>query len=148
MNWLQALQFVLLATVLFAARKGDEPERLVAIVLFCAFVLDLVNHALFGDPAWYSINPGHIVLDTWAFASLLWVAVHANRGWTLWVSGAQVLVLLGHIGKTLDVTMARRAYWAMTQMPLVFQIVFLAIGTLAHIYRRQRIGHYHSWRLT
>jgi hypothetical protein len=146
MSWLVILRLGLFATMFFAARKGEEPERLVAIVLFATFVLDLCNHALFGDPSWYMINPGHLVIDGWAFISLLWIAVQANRGWTLWVSAAQLLVVLGHFAKLIDMTMARRAYFAMTQMPFAFQLVLLAVGTAAHVYRQQRIGRYHSWR--
>ncbi len=146
MSWLVILRLGLFATMFFAARKGDEPERLVAIVLFATFILDLANHALFGDPAWYMINPGHLVIDSWAFVSLLWIALQANRGWTLWVSAAQLLVVLGHCAKLIDVTMARRAYFAMTQMPFPLQLVMLALGTAAHVYRQQRIGRYNSWR--
>jgi hypothetical protein len=35
----------------------------------------------------------------------------------------------------------------MTQMPFLFQLVVLAIGTAAHVERQRRIGRYHSWRL-
>ena len=148
MVWLWLLRIVLIFTALFAARKGDEPERLVATVLVSTFLLDVVNHLLFGDPAWYTVNPGHLVIDTWAFVSLLWVALYANRGWPLWVSASQVLVVLGHFAKLWEVDMVRRAYWTMTQMPFLFQIVVLAIGTGAHMQRQRRIGRYHSWRLT
>jgi hypothetical protein len=148
MSWIVILRVWLFATMFFAARKGDEPERLVATVLMATFLLDLANHAMFGDPAWYAVNPGHLVIDTWAFISLLWIALQANRGWTLWVSASQVLVVLGHFAKLMDVTMARRAYYAMTQIPFVFQLAILAMGTLAHVYRQQRIGRYHAWRPT
>lgn len=137
----------MVATTLFAARKGGEPERLVAIVLLTTFLLDVVNHALFGDPAWFMVNPGHVVIDTWAFLTLLWVALYANRGWPLWVSASQVLVILAHIAKLSEVDMVRRAYWTMTQMPFVFQLAVLAIGTMAHVRRQRRIGRYHAWRL-
>ncbi|WP_295526712.1 hypothetical protein [Novosphingobium sp. Chol11] len=71
MSWIVILRVWLFATMFFAARKGDEPERLVATVLMATFVLDLANHALFDDPAWYVVNPGHLVIDLWAFGSLL-----------------------------------------------------------------------------
>lgn len=147
MIWLWILRIALIATVLFAARKGGEPERLVATVLLATFVLDVCNHLLFGDPAWYTVNPGHLVIDIWAFFPMLWVALYANRGWPLWVSASQVLVVLGHVAKLWEVDMVRRAYWTMTQMPFLFQLAVLAIGTGAHVERQRRIGRYHSWRL-
>lgn len=137
---------VLFATVLLAARKGDEPERMVAGVLVATFMLDVANHSLFGDPGWFAVNPGHVVIDGWAFVVLLWVALRANRGWPLWVSASQVLVVLGHAAKLWDLNVVRKAYWAMTQVPFVFQLTVLAIGTMAHAARRRRIGWYHPWR--
>lgn len=142
--WLPRI--VLFATVLFAARKGDEPERLVASILLATFALDVANHALFGDPAWFAVNPGHLVIDAWAFITLLWVALRANRGWPLWVTASQVLVVMGHIAKLWDMAMVRKAYWAMTQVPFTFQLLVLLVGTLAHEQRARRIGRYHSWR--
>jgi hypothetical protein len=140
-------RLLLMVVVLFAFRKGEEPERLVGVILLAAFLLDLGNHAVFGDPAWFAINPGHVVIDTWTFASLLWVALRANRGWPLWASAAQVIVIMAHIAKLWDPGIVRKAYWAMTQMPLILQLVILALGTLAHVARARRIGWYHSWRL-
>lgn len=139
-------RFVMFVTILFAARKGSEPERLVASILLATFGLDVVNHALFGDPAWFAVNPGHLVIDGWAFITLLWVALRANRGWPLWVTASQVIVVMGHIAKLWDVDIVLRAYWAMTQVPFTFQLVVLLIGTYAHQQRARRIGQYHSWR--
>lgn len=143
--WLPRI--LLFTTVLFAARKGDEPERLVAGILFATFSLDVGNHALFGDPQWYAVNPGHVVIDAWAFITLLWVALRANRGWPLWASASQVVVVLGHVSKFLDAGMVRKAYWATTQVPFLFQLVILALGTYAHVTRQRRLGRYHAWRL-
>ena len=143
--WL--MRIVLFGTVLFAARKGGEPERLVAAILFGTFALDIVNHAMFGFPDWYVINPGHLVIDCWAFITLMWVALRANRGWPLWVSASQVLVVLGHVAKVWNLAMVVQAYWAMTQMPFFLQLAVLAIGTWAHAMRTRRIGTYQGWRL-
>lgn len=142
--WLPRI--ALAAACLYAARKGGEPERMVASVLLATFLLDIVNHAMFGDPGWFAVNPGHVVIDTWASCVLLWVALRANRGWPLLVSASQMLVEVGHLAKAWDVTVVRKAYWAMTQLPFVFQLAVLAAGTLAHVERQRRVGRYHSWR--
>lgn len=140
-------RIALLIVVLFAARRGGEPERLVAAVLFATFALDVANHTWFGRPDWFAVNPGHLVIDGWAFVTLLWVALYANRGWPLWVSSSQVIVVLGHVAKAWELDMVRRAYWAMTQIPFVFQLLVLGLGTAMHVARQRRIGVYHAWRL-
>lgn len=133
--------------LLFALRRGEQPERLVAVLLVTGVLVDRLNHALFGEPAWFTINPGHLVIDFWSFVALLWVALRANRGWPLWVCALQVIVLLGHIAKLWDLNVVRRAYWVMTQLPLFLQMLAVVIGTRAHTRRARRIGWYHSWRL-
>lgn len=140
---------ILLAfAVVFAARKGGEPEQSVAAILLATFALDVANHAIFGDPAWFAVNPGHLVIDLWAFIILLWVAVRANRAWPLAVSAAQALVVLGHVAKLWELAMVRKAYWVMTQVPFSLQLLVLIFGTAAHMQRSRRLGDYHGWRLT
>ncbi|WP_408590805.1 hypothetical protein [Novosphingobium sp.] len=143
--WLSRI--LLLVSVLLAVRKGDEPERLVAGILFATFALDAGNHAAFGNVEWFSVNPGHAVIDIWAFVTLLWVALRANRGWPLLACAAQGVVLTGHLAKFIDGQMVRKAYWTITQLPFLLQVLALALGTVAHIQRRQRAGRYHAWRL-
>ncbi|MGV3511260.1 MAG: hypothetical protein ACO1OX_04565 [Novosphingobium sp.] len=135
------------ATVLFALRKGGEPERLVATILLATVLLDLLNHAAFGMPAFFSVDPGHLVIDGWAMIALLWVALRANRGWPMWACSAQIIVVLAHMSKLIDLSLVRYGYFVMTQMPILIQAVALLAGTIAHFRREERIGRYHAWRL-
>lgn len=141
------LRLIIAAIVVFVFRKGGEPEKLVAIVLVTTTGLDLANHAMFGDPVFFAVNPGHIVIDTWAMIALLWIALRANRGWPLWVSAAQIIVVLGHVSKIIDLSLVRYGYFAMIQMPMNIQVCALLLGTLAHVRREEQIGRYHAWRL-
>jgi len=142
--WLTRL-LLSLATV-FAARKGDEPERLVAIIFVAMIAFDFVNHLIFGDPTWFEVNPGHFVIDSWALLTLTWVALKANRGWPLWISALQLIAVMAHFAKLLEIDEARRSYWLMTQLPYIIEICTLLIGTFAHVLRLRRIGHYAAWR--
>lgn len=132
---------------LFALRKGEEPERLVVAILVSASLLDVANHALFGDPAFYAVNPGHLVIDTWAMLSMLWIALRANRGWPMWACAAQIIVLLGHVSKLIELSAVRYGYFAMMQLPISIQAGAILAGTIAHDRRVERIGRYHAWRL-
>jgi hypothetical protein len=142
--WLTRL--LLCLAIPFAARKGDEPERLVAVTIVVMTVLDIANHLLFGDPTWFEVNPGHFVIDTWALLTMIWVALKANRGWPLWISATQLIVVMAHIAKLMEIDEARRSYWIMTEVPYLAQIATLFIGTWAHVARQRRIGTYAAWR--
>jgi hypothetical protein len=140
-------RLLLCLSFLFATRKGDEPERLVAIILFAMCGFDIANHLFFGDPTWFEVNPGHFVIDVWALLTITWVALRANRGWPLWLSATQLIVVMAHFAKLLEIDEARRSYWIMTQVPPVMELGGLMIGTWAHMLRQQRIGRYAPWRL-
>ena len=141
------LRLMAVAIVFASLRKGGEPEKLVAAVLIATAGLDMVNHAMFGDPVFFAVNPGHLVIDIWAMTALLWVALRANRGWPLWVSAAQIIVVLGHMSKIIDLSLVRFGYFAMTQLPISIQVCALLLGTVAHVRREERVGRYHAWRL-
>jgi hypothetical protein len=142
--WLTRL--LLCLAMLFVARKGDEPERLVAITILAMTLLDIANHLLFGDPTWFEVNPGHFVIDTWALLTMTWVALKANRGWPLWITATQLIVVIAHLAKLMEIDEARRSYWLMTEVPYLAQIATLVIGTSAHAARQRRIGKYAAWR--
>lgn len=140
---------ILSAAVLFLAfHKGEEPERLVAGILLTATIADFINHALFGDPAFFALNPGHLVIDSWTMIALLWVALRANRGWPMWACAAQLILMVAHVAKLTELSLVRFGYFAMTQLPVIIQTVALLTGTIAHIRRTERLGRYHAWRLT
>lgn len=143
--WL--FRLAIAAVLAFTFRKGGEPERLVAAVLAATTLLDVANHAMFGEPVFFAVNPGHVVIDAWAMIALLWIALRANRGWPMLVSAAQIIVVLGHVSKIIELSLVRYGYFAMTQMPLNIQITALLLGTVAHSRREELIGRYHSWRL-
>ncbi len=145
MIWLYRIAIA--AIFLFALRKGEEPERLVVAIIVGAAVLDGANHAMFGDPVFFSVNPGHLVIDTWAMLSMLWIALKANRGWPMWACSAQIIVVLGHVSKLIDLSVVRYGYFAMMQLPISIQAGAILAGTYAHVRRVERIGHYHAWRL-
>ena len=137
---------VILATVALALRKGDEPEQLTALVMMTALFADWINHRLLGTPNYFTINPGHFVLDGWMLIVLVWIALYANRGWPLWIGALQLIAVAGHMAKLFDVSAIRRGYWAMVAVPGYVQLVVLWIGLAAHIRRVERIGRYAAWR--
>lgn len=141
------LRLAIAAITFFAFRKGGEPEKFVAAVFLGSTAIDLCNHAMFGDPVYYLVNPGHLVIDAWAMIALMWIALRANRGWPMWVCAAQIIVVLGHVSKIVELSLVRNGYFAMTEVPFVIQVVALLIGTVAHLRRQERIGNYNGWRI-
>lgn len=130
----------------YAMRRGEQPERSVALLLLGTSVIDFFYHVLIGPPQFETVDPFHLVIDTVVLVGLLRIALHANRGWPLWACAAQLIVMVGHLAKLFEVRDTFRGYWAMTQVPFLLQLTVLLGGTAAHVARRRMIGRYPSWR--
>lgn len=136
----------LVVVLALALRRGEQPERFTAAVLVAGYIVDMIYHLICGNPLFDVVDPMHFAIDATTLIGLMWIALQANRGWTLWVASAQLIVMLGHLGKIFELREVYRAYWAMTQVPILLQLAFLLAGTLAHIARTRRVGPYASWR--
>ena len=131
----------------YAAHRGDEPERLAALLLITSVLAYSASRMLFGPPGFYAVYPGGLVIDLWLLVTLVWIGVRANRGWPLFVGALQIVIMLGHLAKLADAAAARRAYWSMTHLPFLLQMIVVFLGCVAHSRRSRRIGWYHPWRL-
>lgn len=78
-----------------------------------------------------------LLVDLATFGGFAFVAVQSTRFWPLWVAGLQLTTSLGHLLKTIDVTLLPTVYAA----ALIFWsypiLLILAIGTWRAHRRRQ-----------
>ena len=143
--WLEAA--LVAGLVLASWRWGRGPERTLALVLAWFMVADPVNHALFSKPAELSsLDAGHVVIDGVAFVVAIFVALYANRMYTLWFAAFQSMAMLAHLARELTRGVAPLAYAMMYIGPFFFQIIVLMLGLWFHHRRERRFGPYRSWR--
>lgn len=123
--------------IILALRWGEWPERAAFLVLLGAHLLDRYYHWAIGGLGAYSrLDPGHLVIDLFMLAGLLAIALRADRQWTLWVAGAQVVALLAHPVRMLSGDLAAIAYAIMIRAPSWFQIAMAFVGIAAVNMRR------------
>ena len=128
---------------------GGGPERAVAVTWLLVFELgSRILPPLVGEG--YQFDS----VDTWLgtadlLAGSLWVliALYANRNYTLWIAGLQLLAMTSHLAKGLVETISPIAYAVMAVTPSWFQLAFLAIGVVRHVQRKRRYGSYRDWRV-
>ena len=150
LSWLLSnsadLQFtVLLLVVAWAFLRGAAPEWLCAIILLCLACLDWPYHLVFGEAKWGSLDLGHTLLDLGASLALVFVALHANRLYPLWLASFQISSLLSHFARVMIEPMGGGAYAVLTIFPSYFEIAILFIGTQHHRRRHSIYGRYRSW---
>jgi hypothetical protein len=131
----------------FAYRRGGRPERLAVAIISAWILIDLVYHWWFGSSSFDAVDPFHVVLDGAELVAIVTLAVRANRLWPLWAAAAQLMYVSSHLVALIEPGGMRRAYWAMTQVPLYIQLIALVLGAAAHARRKRRVGPYRSWRV-
>lgn len=141
-------QFVAYALLfLWSLVRGAAPERILASTLFTMLVVDKLHHfALGGSFLVRHTNVGHVAIDIGVMACTFVVALHANRVYALWIAGAQIVALFGHLYRFALEEINTFAYDMMAVTPSYIQLVAMTLGLAFHMSRRRKLGSYRSWR--
>ncbi|WP_160613001.1 hypothetical protein [Pontixanthobacter aestiaquae] len=130
-----------------AIRFGREPEKLSA----GAFVWLLVSSSVYRwlsdqQASLQSLDIGFFLIDVSVAAIMIVIALRANRMYTLWLAGFQIIATFAHLARGLTDAISPIAYAIMYIAPSYFQIIILAFGIWFHHKRVKRHGSYRSWR--
>ncbi len=137
---------VLFVIMGFALLRGGRPERFAIIGLALPLGLDPIYHQLFGYREFVAFDLGHALFDSCVMVGFGWLAIRANRMWTLLIAALQVPTLVAHSIAAFELPGIRGAYWAMTEVPFYVQLFIVSCGLIAHTLRERRIGRYPDWR--
>lgn len=136
---------VTLLVVVFAATRGDWPERLCAAIIAGESLVDLVLHLTIGPRTFRMFDASRFLIDVACALGFIAVAMRANRVYPLAIAAAQLVAVIGSLAVVLSDDGWSQAFWAMTQLPLLLQWLLLVGGTIAHRQRLARIGPYNCW---
>jgi len=143
--WLQYVVLVLLFAL--ALWRGAAPEKWCAGLLFAMLPEEwLYLFMVSGNQTFRTVDIGHTLIDAFTFAGLFYVALHANRVYPLWLGGAQLISLMGHLSRLAMVQIDPIAYAIMSRIPSYIEIVAMSLGLAFHVHRRRKRGNYPSWR--
>lgn len=129
---------------------GGAPERIVAATWLILFELAGFLYAQFFDAEGYQLlGVDWFLASTDFLVLLIWMAValYANRNYTLWVAGMQVLAMTAHLARGLSEAISPIAYVFLIVAPGWFQLIFLGVGVTRHILRKRKYGEYRDWRI-
>lgn len=138
------LTLLFLATF-YALRKGGGPERAMALILLTMLVVDQILHLVI--PARFTeLDAGHLAIDLMAAAATLALALVAHRFWPLAAAALQILPLLAHSSRALDISVHPIAYLTMQVFASWLLPPLLLLGTWRHRRRMETYGSDRSWR--
>lgn len=144
------------ATILLALAcflRGGGPERYAATILLAMQAVDRIYHfiATGGRSIWIvsdytTIDLGHLLIDAVSMVCFAILALRANRVYTLWIGGLQLVMVLSHFGRELAATIHPLAYAISSYTPFYLQTTILLIGLMLHVRRMREWGSYRDWR--
>ncbi|WP_209348506.1 hypothetical protein [Pontixanthobacter sp. CEM42] len=136
-----------IALVLAALRYGAGPERWASYtILWMAVSTRLYFWLVGGSASLQTTDTVFFLIDLSVGAMLIWIALRANRMYTLWLAGFQILAILAHLARGVADGISPIAYAVMMVGPSYFQTIILAFGIWFHHRRVKRHGNYRSWR--
>ncbi len=138
---------LLTSAFLWSLLKGKGPEIASATALVAMFVVSILYWLIIGDQdRLNTVDLGTLIIDLLTAAALIVIALRANRMYTLWLAGFQIIATFAHLARGLSDAISPLAYAIMYIGPSYFQIIILGFGIWAHQRRVSRHGTYRSWR--
>lgn len=139
-----AFNLLLLCAILYALARGGAPERLAAIVIAAGVGLTILFAGAW-EHRFAHVEYGILLADALVLAGLLAIALRAERFWPLWMSGAQLLMVVLHLPILLNPDVKAQAYHHL-QAGLSWLIVgMLIVATWRHRQRIRHAGTDRSW---
>lgn len=141
--WLTWL--VLIALLGLAMKRGGQPERIAAAAYVATALIWMIARPIFGSLDFTNFDPVGFAIDLVVFVVLMRVALRANRWWPLCASALQLIVLIAHGIKLLQIEGMAGVYWGMTTLPVYVQFGVLLAGIQNHAKRIKSLGRYPDW---
>ena len=139
---------VVIALCVTAFVWGGGPERAaIATWCICFELAPFVYIDLLDLPVLLSgFSPFHATKEI--CAGLLWMAValYANRNYTLWIAGVQLLAIGANVAQLMTDAISPIGFLFLIILPGWFQLLFMSIGFARHIRRKRKYGPYRDWR--
>lgn len=128
---------------------GGGPERAVALTWLLIFeIADGLYHAVFEQSySLVNVDAFHAAHDVVAWIGFTFIALNANRNYTLCIAAMQLLAVVAHLSRSLSEMITPIAYAVMVIAPGWLQLLCLTIGLLRHVRRKRRYGEYRDWRI-
>jgi hypothetical protein len=140
--FLMALIFI----SLYAFKKGEKPERIVALTFISTLFADMALHVVFVN-TYAAINISHLIVDSFMWIVFVGLALKANRLWTLVVAALQTVTVCSHAVRIFNIELNPHAYGIMQVAGFYPMLLILAVGTWRHQQRRMQMGSDPSWSM-
>ncbi len=142
-----AFQLAFIACIFYAVRCGGKPERASVAALASAYIFSIATLLFLPRAAGFgTLAEALAVVDFVLLIGLTWIALIANRLWTIALAGLQLSLVFVHLSKALYPALPAASYGIFAQFWAWPMIVVVAIGTRNHRKRTIEFGDEPDWK--
>ncbi|UUR08140.1 hypothetical protein [Sphingomonas glaciei] len=139
-------QVIFLTCVWYAWKAGGQPERAAMLAQAVAYSITLSTGYLRVAGGFTNIVEGWLIADILLLAALIWLALQANRLWTLLLAGLHLAAIFVHLAKATYPQFPPFGYALFLQFWAYPMLLTTAIGIRRHQIRLRRYGPYPDWK--
>ena len=141
---IQLFQALLIFCCSYGLIRGGRPERLAVITILVGFFLTIAVAAPVSE-RFSHVEVRILLVDTAMLLSFFYLALNAERFWTIWLCAMQSIQVLTHLPIIIIPELLPQAYGAVAAIWAYPMLIVLTIGTYRHQQRLQRYGVDRSW---
>ncbi|WP_447526387.1 hypothetical protein [Parasphingorhabdus sp. NYA22] len=123
---------------------GGRPERFAVIIVMVGFFLTIAVAAPVSE-RFSHVEVSIFLVDTAMLASFFYLALNAERFWTIWLCAMQSIQVLTHLPIMVIPELLPQAYGAVAAIWAYPMLIVLTVGTYRHQQRLRRFGVDKSW---
>lgn len=142
MALLIANSVLVLVALLLARLRGGRDEAIGAAAILAMVAVEIAGHALLPRRL-LSTDPVALAADAIGLVAFFYLAMTTRKLWPLWAASFQILGLLSHLVRTLDLKADVLTYWTMKTAPGTGTVICLLLGSILHVRNSRFPG---SWK--
>jgi signal transduction histidine kinase len=142
-----AFNLFFVCCLIYSVKYGGGPEK-AAILSQAAAAVFTIGAVLIipRSASFHRLANGLVLIDAALLVSLIWIALRANRLWTIILAGLQLSTMLVHLSKALAPALPSASYAIFAQFWAWPMLITSIGGTLHHDRRVRRYGPERDWK--
>jgi hypothetical protein len=133
--------------LIYSWRCGGAPEKVAMLAQVAAAALTIIAiHFLPHSANFAGLAKALVMIDVALLISLMWLALRANRLWTIVLAGLQLSTVVVHLSKAVFPALPAASYGIFAQFWAWPMLITTALGTHYHRMRIREHGEERDWK--
>jgi hypothetical protein len=142
-----SFNFVLACCLFYSLRSGGRPEKAAMLTQTAAALFTIIAiHLLPRSVTFTGVALGLVIIDIGLLVALAWLALSANRLWTIVLAGLQLSTMIVHLSKAVFPALPAASYGIFAQFWAWPMLLTTAVGIHCHRVRTRRFGEEPDWK--